>query len=227
MFFAHHLINPLKRIQCLKDLKKLDKKYILAFKDYIKNLESEKELNQEESLEEKNLPTWQIEKKIILWSFFSNHPIGEPIIEQNLFLESELYRKINLDSLDEFGETEYEEERKKILNKRESLLIKELEEMRRIYKKATPGEKIKISKLFKSNIDILKGKQSPTLLKEMLITQNEILNTDPQKILNNLNQLGFLRKEKNKYFITQKALIYGEILFELFYPDILENNHKY
>lgn len=98
-------INFFKQVEDFFLLRQLDKQYDLMIDKYFSNKENKKEMNR--SLEEKgkrgfnlNWPSWEVEKKILRWTFLNHKHLSSPITKKmlkvdNPFVQTEFLKDIN------------------------------------------------------------------------------------------------------------------------------------
>jgi hypothetical protein len=215
------IITIFKKIHIFSALENYEKKF---YNHLILNLDRSDENHELKNLTPLyNFPTWEIEKKILMWSYFSSRHTKPYFTKENFLNEVEKYRIRNIQS----SKKNFNEKEIQILKKTSSTKLKqELEEMKEGYEVADETGKQKISKAFPENMDLIRG-QSKDVLKDMLLTQNEVLNVGIENFLNNLIFKKLIKKKKDKYYVTKKGLDYGEIIWYLYNPFVYREENKF
>ncbi|MBD3238745.1 MAG: hypothetical protein GF332_03865 [Candidatus Moranbacteria bacterium] len=167
------------------------------------------------------LPSWEIEKKILFLSYCFHQNLSNAIQKSNFLSEEEKYRQRYLDSIPqmypEYTYMELEEEKNKVKQKPAEEIRTELRSIKEKYLEADVNEREVIKKAFPENIQTLEGKTQDKLHK-FLVSQNEILNCGIDQIFANLVSKGFATKTNGAIAITEQGLEVGELLWYLYRP---------
>ncbi|MCK5062065.1 hypothetical protein KAR28_05995 [Candidatus Parcubacteria bacterium] len=83
-------LNIFKQLEIFQDIKRLDKQFDLMLSDFKNGDYSKQGLSDNLNI---NYPTWEIEKKILLWTSKHHKHLGSPIMTGHLHSENEDFLK--------------------------------------------------------------------------------------------------------------------------------------
>lgn len=152
-------------------------------------------------------PTWEVEKKILFWTYAYHKHLGTPLISRIFLNLEEWYRSETIKHYKNY-QPKVDEYRKKSVEDIE----KEISQIFIDY-----HEKSQINTVVKP--DEIEGK-GYDCLSDFFLTQNEIKNAGIEESLRNLVMRGFAEeKDPGSFIISREGLAYGELLWYLYMPE--------
>ena len=151
-------------------------------------------------------PTWEVEKKILFWTYAYHKHLGTPLISRIFLNLEEWYRSETIKHYKNFQPKVDEYRRKSVED-----IQKEISQIFIDY-----HEKSQINTVVKP--DEIEGK-GYDCLSDFFLTQNEIKNAGIEESLRNLVMRGFAEeKDPGRFVISREGLAYGELLWYLYMP---------
>jgi|GEM_PF-1953892 len=197
-------LNIFKKLEYWLVLKKLNKQFDAQFKILIDSKNKEGRYTA-------NFPTWECEKKILFWTYGFHKHLGSPLLVDDFLNKYEWYRKEVIKHYENC-----EAEVKKYREKSEDEINKELENAFTDYYERNTLTIIKKPDEIEKRAD---------RLRDVYLSQNEIINAGVEEVLKNLVQRGFAEEcENGKFIISKEGLSFGELFWYLYMP---KTNEKY
>lgn len=197
-------LNIFRKLEYFLILKKLNEQFDAQFEILLTSKN-----DKEEYLG--NFPTWECEKKILFWTYVFHKHLGSPISINDFLNKEEWYRKEVLKHY-----SGYEPKITEYKNKSEEEIQNELKQA---FKDYFDNHMLNIV------VEPEKIQNKNDKLKDIFLSQNEIINAGIEGTLKNLVQRGFAEeKKKGEFIVSKEGLSFGELLWYLYMPKV---NKKY